>query len=377
MKILALSSDYPPTRGGIARLSWQTSLALAEHHEVCVIAATSDFEAARAFDERQPFRTRRIPATLFVRELASAWAIWHEARRFKPDVVWSAIWFPEATLASYLVSPSIPHTFSAYAAEFIPSTVTWRQRVKSLLRFELERQLHRVDQIFALSSYSREHLLKLGAPESKIRVIPGGVGEEWFQVVPELAPTRPPTLLTVARLDANKGHDTVIRALPALRQAFPDLRYVIIGPATPYLETLRELARQLGVGEAVEYRGVVSDAELKQAYREADLFVMISRETEGYVEGFGLAFLEAAAAGLPSVAGRSGGIPDAVEDGVSGILVDPLSPEDVARGVRTLLEDRELLQKMGQQGRQRAWEHFRWGNVASMLTRAFQEMTGA
>lgn len=369
-----MSSDYPPTRGGIARLSWQTALALAQEHEVCVVAATSDFEEARAFDARQPFRTRRIPATLLLRELTSAWAIWHEARRFKPDVVWSAIWFPEATLASYLVSPRIPHAFSAYAAEFIPSTVNWRKRVKNLLRFELERQLRRSDQIFALSSYSRAHLLKLGAPEDRIRIIPGGVGDEWFQVVPEVSPERAPTLLTVARLDPNKGHDTVIRALPALRQVFPDLRYVIIGPATPYLETLRELARQLGVGQAVEYRGTVSDAELKQAYREADLFVMISRETEGYVEGFGLTFLEAAAAGLPSVAGRSGGIPDAVEDGVSGLLVDPLSPEDVARGVRTLLEDRELLQRMGHQGRQRAWDQFRWGNVAAMLTRAFQEL---
>ncbi len=341
MRILVLSSDYPPRPGGIARLSWETARGLARHAQVEVLAALE-------------------PPGL--RELTLPFKLTSMVRKFKPDAIWSALWFPDAAFASYLVSGKIVQSFSAYASEFIPSQATFNKRCKARLGFLLRRLFRTADRIFPLSRYTEQRLKALGAYRN-MEVLNGGVNDSWFELYSE-RPARGRTLLTVARLDPNKGHDMVIEALP--RIPVPDVRYLIIGPLTPHLSVLRARARELGVGHQVEYRGIVSDQELAQAYAEADLFVMASREIEGWVEGFGLTFLEAAATGLPSVAGNSGGIPDAVEHGVSGLLVDPTDPDEIADAITRLLTDHAYRLQLGRQARERA-ERFRWNVITDQL----------
>jgi glycosyltransferase involved in cell wall biosynthesis len=141
-------------------------------------------------------------------------------------------------------------------------------------------------------------------------------------------------LLTMGRQsvsDRYKGTDRVIEALPELLREQPDLVFLIAGDGSdrPRLE---RLAREHGVTEAVRFVGWVPDRELPDLYRLADVFVMPST-----AEGFGIVYLEAAASGVPVVASAAGGAPDALRDGLLGVLVDPEKPENLVRGIHEAL----------------------------------------
>jgi len=158
-----------------------------------------------------------------------------------------------------------------------------------------------------------------------------------------------PVLLSVSRLVPMKGHDVVIEALPRLLARFPDLAYVVVGDGEN-LTALRSLARQRGVAGRVVFTGSVPAAELGAHYRLATLFVQLSRTTGGYdgLEGFGLTYLEAASHGVPCIAGRSGGVPEAIDEGESGLLLPPRDTAAFAAAVERLLADPERLRRLAQ-----------------------------
>lgn len=366
-------------KGGIAVLSHNKALEFQRAgHEVLVVACCTDTTEAAAFDAQQPYRTVRFNGKLPWRELQIAPVLWRETRRFKPDVVWSALWYPAGVAASYVCPPNVMQAVSTYGSEIFISTADWKLRLKAAMAPWRHRVFRKSKCIFALSRYTREKIIELGAPPEKIEIVVGGVGDHWFDLQPAQAadPLRP-ILLTVARLDEHKGHDRTIEALPTILEKVPGLRYVLVGPGESGWPRLQKLARDLGVESHVEYWGAVTYAELQKAYQQATVFIMASREVPGrldLVEGFGLTFLEAAAVELPSVAGDSGGCPDAVEHEVSGLLVDPTSPKEIAEAVLRLLENEELRQRLGKQGRERALRQFTWKTLAGQMLSAFERV---
>lgn len=376
LKILVISTDYPPMKGGISVLSHATALEFHRAgHDVSVVASCEDWQAARQFDRQQPFRTVRFSGKLLWRELQIFPACWREIRRFKPDVIWSALWYPCAVAASYCVKRNGPlQTVSTYGSEIFIAQSDWKVRLKARMGFWRRRVFDRCAQIFALSRYTREKIIELGAPPEKIDIVRGGVERGWFDLAP--AARNQNILLTVARLDEHKGHDRVIEALPTVAQRYPDLKYVLVGPGGENWPRLQKIAQDLKVDHMVEYRGAVPFGELQKAYQEANVFIMASREMPNrldLVEGFGLTFLEAATVELPSIAGNSGGVPDAVEHDVSGLLVDPDSPAALAEAILTLLDNPEYATRLGRQGRQRAWDEFRWETLAGLMLSAFEK----
>ncbi len=158
-----------------------------------------------------------------------------------------------------------------------------------------------------------------------------------------------------------KGVDTVIRALPKVLAAVPGLHYLVVGGGDYRLE-LEKLATETGVARHVTFAGEVPDAQLAALYRSCDVFILPSRpqQPHGYWggEGFGRVYVEAALAGKPVVGSRSGGAGEAVIDGKTGFLVDPLSVVEVARALTTLLGNAELAASMGAAGRKWALENF-------------------
>jgi phosphatidylinositol alpha-1,6-mannosyltransferase len=132
----------------------------------------------------------------------------------------------------------------------------------------------------------------------------------------------------------------------------------------------------LGVRDRVIFAGRIPDEELPDIYALSDLFVMASREQleTRNVEGFGLVFLEASACAKPVVGGRSGGIPDAVVDGVTGLLVDPHDPEDIAGALARILTNNHLASRLGQQGRSRVVNDFNWARVAGRVQGILQSV---
>ena len=222
---------------------------------------------------------------------------------------------------------------------------------------------------------ARSVLDLLGRPElaKRVRVVPLGTEPKEFRpgIDPRAVRERyglagGPWILTVARLEWHKGIDTVIKALPAIRAAHPGTRYAVagVGPRLPQLEVL---AREAGVADAVRFLGPVSDQDLPALYNAADLYVGASRRYDLLVEGFGISLVEASASGLAVVGGRSGGVPDAVRDGETGILVDPDQPTAVAAGVIRLLGDGDLRKRLGAAGRRAVETFYNWDRVARDL----------
>ncbi len=176
-----------------------------------------------------------------------------------------------------------------------------------------------------------------------------------------------PVLLTVARLVAMKGHDVVIEALPRLLTRFPALRYLIVGEG-PNRGALERQAHERGVQTRVIFAGRVPAREIPAHYALTTLFVQLSRATGRYdgLEGFGISFLEAASFGVPCIAGRSGGVPEAVDEGRSGLLVPPQDPEAFAEAAERLLSDPIERARLSEGARRWAAAHS-WERAAACL----------
>lgn len=161
------------------------------------------------------------------------------------------------------------------------------------------------------------------------------------------------TLVTLCRLVRGKAVDVVLRAMKIVVDTGMNIEYVIGGDGDER-QALEELVDELGLRSRVKFLGYVTGERKWSALRDSDVFVMTSRAEPNWVESFGIAFVEASAAGLPVVGSKSGGIADAVVDGETGILVPEDSPEELAKALAFLYRHPEVRAKMGRSGRKRA-----------------------
>lgn len=364
MRILLLSVDFPPAVGGIQNLLGNLAEGLAGSHDVCVIAPRR--RGSAAWDLGQRYAITRAPAAAiwpFVMCAFLGAAIWSAIRR-RPQVVicGHVLLGPVSWLLARLCGARL--VVMAYALEIRAP------RMRRLAGWTLRR----AGAVATISDFSRRAVLAHGvAPERIVVIHPGAATPGTFPVPPTPAsPTPERIILTVARLaELYKGHDMVIRAMPLILAREPKARYVIVGdgPLRPYLQ---RLARSVGVARSVTFVGELSSASLDPWYARADVFALLSRESpsDGGAEGYGLAFIEAGARGIPVVGGDSGGVPDAVLDDVTGLLVDPNDPAAIAEAILRVLGDHALAQRLGERGRERALNELSWPNFVS----AFQEV---
>ena len=217
--------------------------------------------------------------------------------------------------------------------------------------------------IAANSRHTKLLLSTWNIPSDKIKIVHPPISEELIKESSnaEPIPKKDNTfdLVTISRLVKGKGIDLVIYALKILNEAGIPCRYVIggDGPERAFLETLID---ELGLRDKVHFKGSVDDERKWSLLRNADVFVMPSRFDPAipWQESFGIAFVEAAAFGVPAVASRSGGIPDAVVDGETGILVPEESPVDLADALIFLYRNPEKRKEMGRAARERARSRF-------------------
>jgi phosphatidylinositol alpha-1,6-mannosyltransferase len=175
-------------------------------------------------------------------------------------------------------------------------------------------------------------------------------------------------LLSIGRLQRRKGHDLVIRALGACREFAPRLTYVVVGDGDERLR-LEGLVAALGLGDRVTFEGEVPAAALPAYYAACDIFVMPNRVDGVDIEGFGIVFLEAAAAGRPTIGGKSGGVPEAIDENRTGLLVEGTDVEELAGALRRLAGSKDLRQRMGDAGRARVVGQFNWQRAADDVLR--------
>jgi phosphatidylinositol alpha-1,6-mannosyltransferase len=353
MRILLLTPDFPPARGGVQNLLERLASALSTRHDVEVL--TQSQAGARAWDRTRPYRTRRVwsrPFRVPALGLLAARTLL-ETIRLRPDVIICGhiLLGPICALVRRLVG--VPYVAIGHGSELRSSRM---RRIAGI-------GLRNAAVTFTGSDFARQAILGHGVPPDRVRLLRPGPGIE-LGGSDDPPPVRGDgtCLLSVSRLvERYKGHDMVIRALPLIRAKIPGVRYVIVGDGwlRSYLE---RIAESIGVRDAVTFTGELTDDEVETWYRRCDAFVLMSRESEvgGGAEGYGLVFIEANLRGKPVIAGRSGGIPDAVLDGVTGLLVNPRKIGEIADAAVRVLSDHELAARLGAQGRRRAIDELSW-----------------
>jgi phosphatidylinositol alpha-1,6-mannosyltransferase len=235
----------------------------------------------------------------------------------------------------------------------------------------------------AVSRFTAHLVRSFGVPDSRIRLLPPGIDPVPFRSSNGAAAFRERfglggrrVILTHGRLDPRKGHDIVLHALRRVVDARADVVYLITGDG-PNESFLRETARAADLGSHVVFGGRIEETDIAALYHASDVFVMASRRIGDNVEGFGIVCLEAAAAARPVIAGRSGGVSDAVLDGETGYLVDPSDPVAIADRILALLDDPGLARRLGEAGRARVEAEFTREAFGERVRAFLREARGA
>lgn len=365
MRTLVVTNDFPPRPGGIQQFVHALASRLPPD-EVVVYAPS--WKRDRLFDAEQKFAVVRHPTSLMLPVpdvLKRARAI---ARAEGCDAVWFGAAAPLALLAGPLRTDVRRFVASTHGHE-----VGWARLPGA--RQVLRRIGGQVDVVTYLGEYTRTRLAPAFGPKATLRQLPSGVDTDVFHpgagredIRRRLALGERPVVVCVSRLVPRKGQDVLIRALPAIRAAVEGAALLVVGGG-PDMPRLQRLAVEHGVADHVRFTGSVPWAELPAHYAAGDVFAMPCRTRLGGidVEGLGIVYLEAAATGLPVVAGNSGGAPDAVRDGDTGVVVDGRDVDRVGREVAGLLADPARAAAMGARGRAWVEEQWRWDILADRL----------
>jgi phosphatidylinositol alpha-1,6-mannosyltransferase len=365
-KLLIVTNDFPPRQGGIQSFVFELARRLPPD-QVAVYCST--FDGATAFDATLPFPVRRHPTGLLVPTPAARRRVLAAAKEFGSTSVWFGAAAPLALLA--------PALRSIGATRLVATThgheAGWA--MLPLARQALRRIGNSVDVVTYLGEYTRRRLAGALGPDATMVQLTPGVDPSVFaptvdgrQVRVRYGLADRPVVVCVSRLVPRKGQDTLIEALPEIRRLVPETALLLVGKG-PYQHELRALAERTGVGEHVVMTGSIAQDELPAHFAAGDVFAMPCR-TRRFgldVEGLGIVFLEASAAGLPVVAGNSGGAPDAVQDGVTGRVVDGTDRAAVANEVARLLGDADLSAAYGKAGRQWVEDAWQWDTIAQRL----------
>lgn len=246
-----------------------------------------------------------------------------------------------------------------------------RRWLRALALLE-RRNARRADRVIVPSGYSaRVAAEAYSLPPERLRVVSEGIDLDfWLAREPRPhGPDRPEAaagarILSVARQYPRKNTAALLRALPGVLRRVPEARLAIVGGG-PELPSLRRLASKLQLSDHVRFLGELPTSEaVRRAYREADVFCLPSLQ-----EGFGIAFLEAMASGLPVVGPRVGAVPEVVPHGEAGLLVDPRRPEDLAGALIEVLLRPDLRARLGRAGLRRV-RRYGWPEVAGRFLEA-------
>ncbi|HZQ33091.1 MAG TPA: glycosyltransferase family 4 protein [Mycobacterium sp.] len=370
-RVLLVTNDFPPRPGGIQVYLEALTTHLAELGGHTLTVYAPKWKRAEEYDRRAPFEIVRHPGSLML----PVPDVDTRMRKLIGTLDIETVWFGAAAPLGLLGG----RARRAGAGRVLASThgheVGWS--MFPLGRSALRRIGRDSDVVTYISHYTRDRFASAFGPQTALEHLPPGVDVERFH--PDAA-TRTemrahyglgerPVIVCLSRLVPRKGQDMLIRALPLIRSRVDGATLVIVGGG-PYLETLRKLAGDTGVGEQVIFtQGVPSD-QLPAHHAMADVFAMPCR-TRGAgldVEGLGIVYLEASATGVPVIAGKSGGAPETVQEGRTGFVVDGRSVDQIADAVSGILADPDLAKRMGAAGRRWAVDQWRWQKHTARLS---------
>jgi glycosyltransferase involved in cell wall biosynthesis len=383
MKLLFLSTETRPVVGGVAHAldGWMTGLADIGH-EVRMVALLPEETVARcsslpkrpyserwvSLPEREenmadrflPFRKLRSAVFLHRRRRAVLDAFEEEVSTFVPDCVVFSVMNEVCCLPLHRAKQmKLRCAGIVYGAEIHPKRVAKPAWLRNTLGM--------MDRVIAISEYTRELSEEWGVPEERLATVHPSLTNDVLEGLPSDGlpvekrkhdfAAHKLKLLTVCRLIERKGVQVVLDAVALLDGHQQRIEYHVVGDG-PYRAQLEMQANALGLNGVVRFHGNVPEEAKQDFLAQCDVFVMTPFEThEGDVEGFGIVYLEAGAVGKPVIASHTGGVPDAVLGGRTGILVQQHDVNALRQAIITLLDDRRLRFELGTNGRQWAAIH--------------------
>ena len=370
-RTLIVTNDFPPRQGGIQSFVHQMAV---RQPVGSVVVYASDYDGSAEFDAAQQFPVVRHRTGLLLPTPAARRQVVRTLHAHGCTAAWIGASAPLGLLA--------PSLRAAGAQRIVATThgheVGWAQLPGG--RQALRRIGSTCDIITYLGEYTRQRLRGAFGPRATLRQLTPGVDIETFRPEIDGSAVRAryglsgrAVIVCVSRIVARKGQDTLVRALPTIRAAVPEAALLIVG-AGRYQDHVAAIARRSGVSQHVVLTGAVPRAELPAHYAAGDVFAMPCRTRRAGmdVEGLGMVYLEASAAGLAVLAGDSGGAPDAVREGETGFVVDGRDEDTVAQRLITLLTDAGLRARMGAEGRAWVERDWPWNVVAGHLTDMLQ-----
>ncbi len=367
MRHLFVTNDFPPKLGGIE--SYLSNLCKGFDPDAIAVVAPAR-EGHEAIDAELPYRVVRVEGT-YLRATKDVYSgIATAVKDFGPDAVTFLAALPLGRLGPRLREEfGVRYAIIAHGSGeiLLPARVPLARRV-------LRNTLVRADVVFPVSEFTKAAVEKITKGAARMVVLNPTVDTERFSLDVSGARVRASTgagrnfvVLFCSRLVKRKGADVLLRSVAALQGAFG----VFVGGG-PEAASLERLARELEVTDRVVFAGLVDDDELPEYYAAADAFCMPCTNRYGGLdtEGFGVVYLEAQASGLPCVAGRCGGSAEAVEDGVTGIVLDDPTPATVGAALQELRRDPAMCARLGGAGRARMEAEFAPAVAARKLEEA-------
>ncbi len=365
-RTLVVTNDFPPRQGGI-----QTFVAalLERRPPDSLVVLASRSPGWEDYDAALPYPVVRRPTAMLLPTPATARAAAELARRHGCDSAFFGAAAPLGLIAPALRAAGVGHLVGATHGHetgwvALPGSRQLMQRIAG-----------RLDVLTYISEYTRERLAPALGTRTRLAQLSPGVDVDRFTPGLDGTPIRrrhglgdAPVVVCVSRLVARKGQDVLVAAWPRVLARHPDARLLLVGGG-PDERKLRRAIAGRGLQDSVVLTGAVPLAELPAHYAAGDVFAMPCRTRRAGldVEGLGMVFLEASACGLPVVAGTSGGAPETVQEGVTGHVVEPRSPDAVATTIADLLDDPARRAAMGAAGRAWVEQRWSWTTIAATL----------
>lgn len=363
-QLIIFSYDFPPSDGGIARLCQEISIEAKSHYESVTVLTRKKNGVNTPYNNDQT-----IVIQVANKRGKCEIECFNYLRKIKEkgdyDIL-CGLWHPEGIIA--FISGFKNVFVLAHGTELLAGRSKFRKKLWLPLYAKLI--LKKAKGIIANSHYT-ESLVKNISKRANSRTIPLAVNHNFFCPNKKRINLDTSTLniCTISRIHKFKGHDFVIQTISKLPNDYKTkIKYNIGGTGT-YLPKLKELVQELNLSEIVKFYGFIKDEDLPLFYNANDLFILCTREEENstQVEGFGLVFLEAQACGIPVIGAKTGGIPDAIEDGNGGWLIEQDNRTELSNLLINLIDNPSTIKEEGNKARIRVEREATWQYYCNKL----------
>ncbi len=345
---------------------------------MCVEVLAQDVGEATAFDAAQSYAIHRYSGLGRLSSMAPIFSTVFHALKGRVNMLFLGHMLSTYGLGAWLLWRilRVPYVILVHGFDLVEYL-----RQSQLDNFASALILKNAALIFANSEYTKSVILeRIGDTEGKVTVINPGVDPDMFRLGLDTSAIKRQyrigddrVILTVSRLVPKKNHEHVLRALPEVLQKIPNLKYMIVGEGSEKTR-MENMTQQLGIQEQVIFTGFIEHTALPSYYCLCDVFIMPSCVADENFESFGIAFAEASACGKPVIGSKTGGIPDAVIDGVTGLLVEPDDTKEIAQALIRLLTDEQFAMTLGKNGRARVETKLTWQVMGERILASLQNL---